>query len=217
MLQPCALRWTRPRAGWCQKPECIAVRVADNVIFRVASRIVIADAGPLIALARIELLDLLPGLFGQVTITTQIANELLGGGSFPDSPLLTAALFQPWLATIDLKDLLADAVVERCSEWMNLYQIDLGEASAMVLAKLRQTQGSAPLLVIDDHRGRSAAQHAGLAVIGTTGLLLLAKRSNLVNEIRPLLLALRQSGYFLSARLIDAALRQAEQLDEELR
>lgn len=180
----------------------------------VLARIVIADAGPLIALARIERLDLLPGLFGQVTITTQIANELLGGGSFPDSPLLTAALFQPWLATIDLKDLLANDLVERCSEWMNLYQIDLGEASAMVLAKLRQTQGSAPLLVIDDHRGRSAAQHAGLAVIGTTGLLLLAKKLNLVSEVRPLLQALRNSGYFLSARLIEAALRQAQELDE---
>ena len=214
MQRPCALRWTRPRAGWCQKPDRIAVRVADNVISRVASRIVIADAGPLIALARIERLDLLPGLFGQVTITTQIANELLGGGSFPDSPLLTAALFQPWLATIDLKDLLANDLVERCSEWMNLYQIDLGEASAMVLAKLRQTQGSAPLLVIDDHRGRSAAQHAGLAVIGTTGLLLLAKKLNLVSEVRPLLQALRNSGYFLSARLIEAALRQAQELDE---
>lgn len=31
-------------------------------------RIVIADAGPLIALARIKQLDLLPGLFGQVLV-----------------------------------------------------------------------------------------------------------------------------------------------------
>ena len=69
----------------------------------VPARIVIADAGPLIALARIERLDLLPGLFGQITITTQIANELLGGGSFPDSPLLTAALFQPWLERLTSK------------------------------------------------------------------------------------------------------------------
>ena len=182
----------------------------------VAVRVVIADAGPLIALARIDQLGLLPGLFGQISITTQIAAELLGGGAFPDTPLLGAALSQPWLTTIDLANLLTDDVGERCKEWMNLYQIDLGEAGAMVLAQLGQSQGQKALLVMDDHRGRSAAQHAGLAVVGTTGLLLLAKQENLVKQVKPLLLKLQQSGYFLSTRLIEAALRQAKELEDEL-
>lgn len=174
-------------------------------------RVVIADAGPLIALARIDQLGLLPSLFGQVSVTTQIAQELLDGGAFPDARVLAAALSQPWLATVDLATLLADDATERCKEWMNLHQIDMGEASALVLAQWGKAQGNMPLLVIDDHRGRSAALHAGLAMIGTTGLLLLAKQAGLVGEVKPLLLALRQSGYFLSTRLIEAALRQAQE------
>jgi predicted nucleic acid-binding protein len=40
-------------------------------------RVVIADVGPLIALARVEALYLLRDLFGRVCITTTIRNELL--------------------------------------------------------------------------------------------------------------------------------------------
>ena len=41
--------------------------------------IVIADAGPLIALARIDQLSLLPALFDEVVVTEAVANELLAG------------------------------------------------------------------------------------------------------------------------------------------
>jgi predicted nucleic acid-binding protein len=40
-------------------------------------RVVIADAGPLIALARIDSLALLHALFGRVYITTQVRDEIL--------------------------------------------------------------------------------------------------------------------------------------------
>jgi predicted nucleic acid-binding protein len=63
--------------------------------------------------------------------------------------------------------------------------------------------------VMDDFRGRNAAQHAGIALIGTTGLLLLAKQTGAVDAVKPLLRALRQQGYFLSDRLIEVALTQA--------
>jgi hypothetical protein len=69
-------------------------------------------------------------------------------------------------------------------------------------------QGDAALLLMDDFRGRSAARHAGFALIGTTGLLLLAKHQGAVDAIKPSLLALRQQGYFLSDRRIASALEQ---------
>lgn len=172
-------------------------------------RIVIADAGPLIALAKINQLALLPRLFGNVTITTQIAEELVSGGQFADNELIRAALSEPWLTTIDLALLAPDAWLAQCRDLINLHQIDIGEASAMVLAQFVQAEGNAPLLVIDDFRGRAAAQHSGLALIGTAGLLLLAKQAGVAPLVKPLLLAMRQNGYFLSDRLIEAALRQA--------
>jgi predicted nucleic acid-binding protein len=170
------------------------------------ARIVIADAGPLIALARIGHLELLSKLFGSVSVTSIVAAEVLQGGDFPDGSVLSQAFAQTWLQRVnaDSADQLSQA-----KSLMNLYQIDPGEASSMVLAQQAHAQGDQALMVMDDLRGRSAAQHARLPVVGTTGVLLLAKRQGQVTHVTPLLLNLRQNGYFLSQRLIDSALQQA--------
>ena len=176
-------------------------------------RIVIADAGPLIALVGIGKLDLLPRLFGSVSITTQVAQEMITGGPFPDFGVLQAALSQPWLSKVDIADLLPDDWLDQCKTLMNLYQIDMGESSAMVLAGYVQAQGATPLLVMDDFRGRVAAQHAGMSMIGTAGLLLLAKQVAAIPSVKTLLLAIRQNGYFVSDRLIEGASRLAGETD----
>ena len=80
---------------------------------------------------------------------------------------------------------------------------------SMVLAQQAQAAGDQALLIMDDLRGRNAAQHARLGVVGTAGLLLLAKRQGHIATVKPLLLGLRKNGYFLSQRLIDGALAQA--------
>jgi predicted nucleic acid-binding protein len=170
------------------------------------ARIVIADAGPLIALAGIGQLALLHALFGSVSVTNTVADEVLQGGDFPDGSVLSQAFAQNWLqrVNVDNPDQLSQA-----KNLMNLYQIDVGEAISMVLAQQAHADGDQALLVMDDLRGRNAAQHARLSVIGTTGVLLLAKRQGKVTHVKPLLLDLRQNGYFLSQRLIDSALEQA--------
>lgn len=174
-------------------------------------RIVIADAGPVIALARVEQLDLLPRLFGALCVTAQVAQELTSGGEFPESAAIRAAMLGPWLTTLDHRTLAADALNESIRDCMNLYQIDLGEASAIAFAKQVQGEGGRSLLLIDDFRGRAAVQHVGLAMVGTAGLLLLAKQVGAVKDVKPLLLAMRQGGYFLSERLIEATIRQANE------
>ena len=62
---------------------------------------------------------------------------------------------------------------------------------------------------MDDFRGRVAAQHAGMSMIGTAGLLLLAKQVAAIPSVKALLLAIRKNGYFVSDRLIEVAFRQA--------
>ena len=156
-------------------------------------RHVIADAGPLIALARLERLDLLQRLFGTVLVTGWVADEVLAGGDFP----------------VELQDLTNPDSQAQCRDLMNLHQIDMGEASAMVLAQHLASQGDAAMLLMDDFRGRSAAQHSGFSLIGTTGLLLLGKQVGAIVAVKPCLLALREHGYFLSDRLITSALEQA--------
>ena len=168
-------------------------------------KVVIADAGPLIALARIGQLQLLPQLFGEVLLTDIVAFEIISGGVFPDSQALQIALAQPWLQTVTL----LEASLETCRNWINLHQIDMGEASALVLASECQTNGDEVLLIVDEIRGRQAASHAHIAIIGTAGLLILAKNARLLAAVKPLLAALQAQSYFLSARLVEAVLRQA--------
>jgi len=67
-----------------------------------ATPVVIADAGPLIALARIAALDLLRRLFGRVSITTVVRDEILPPSDFPGAAALQAALEAGWLCCRDL-------------------------------------------------------------------------------------------------------------------
>jgi predicted nucleic acid-binding protein len=81
--------------------------------------------------------------------------------------------------------------------------VDAGEAEAIAVARAR-----AALLVIDDDRGRRLALRLGVDVKGTLGILVLAKRSGLLERVRPVVEALPQRGVYVSQRLIDAVLRE---------
>jgi len=171
-------------------------------------RVVIADAGPLIALARLEQLNLLQRLFGSVTVTEWVANEVLAGGDFPDVASLRMALSQPWLQTVEPNNLLDIDWQAQCRDLINLHQIDMGEATALVLAQHLHSQGHQTMLLMDDFRGRNAALHTGVSLMGTAGLLLLAKQHGAIGTVKPYLQTLRRQGYFLSDRLIAHALAQ---------
>jgi predicted nucleic acid-binding protein len=168
-------------------------------------RVVLADAGPLIGLARIERLQLLRALFATVWITDVIAAELglTAAGdnppSLPGTVLLQEACDQGWLR-----------VARPCTlPWTPLNPgVDAGEASAIGAALQRRASGDEVLLVIDDRCGRAEARCQGLAVIGTAAVLVLAKEQGLVRACGPLLLALREEGYYLGDGLIAAVLRQ---------
>jgi len=102
------------------------------------ARIVIADAEPLIALARMGHLALLNKLFGSVSMTSVVVAEVLQGGDFPDTALLSEAFTQSWIQRVNVD---SAAQLSQVHRLMNLYQIDPGEASSMVLARQVQTEG----------------------------------------------------------------------------
>jgi predicted nucleic acid-binding protein len=160
---------------------------------RELSRVVIADAGPLIALSRVHQLDLLHSLFGAVAITEQIRSEALDGGHFPGQDAIAAALQAGWLRShvIDLTDWRA-----------HVPGVDEGEASAMRLA----AQYAAPLLIIDDRAGRAEARARNFAVMGVAAVVGLARRQGLVALAAPILDAMRANGYYIGVDVIAAVL-----------
>ena len=155
--------------------------------------LIIADAGPLIVLSRIGRLNLLPQVFGEVWVTDVVRHELLGQGAFAGQAEIAAAL-EHWLhsAPVDLNN------------WHTINpDIDPGEASSICLAERYPNS----LLVIDDKAGRVEAQARGLRYIGLAGVLRRAKQVRLIDDVRPLLEALRGAGYFLSDAIMREILR----------
>lgn len=154
------------------------------------NKIIIADAGPLIALARLHQIGLLPQIFGRVLVTDIVFAECAGREDFPESALIQEALAGKQLELCTAPDFSAFA-----------QKIDAGEASAIALAI---DFGCGVLM--DDKAGRKMAANAGVPVIGTVGVLVLAKRNGLVPLVKPLLDVLASSGYFLGDEIIAAAL-----------
>ncbi|MDP2760870.1 MAG: DUF3368 domain-containing protein [Sideroxyarcus sp.] len=154
------------------------------------NKLVIADAGPLIAFARLQQIGLLPQLFGRVLVTDIVFAECAGRSYFPENALLHEAVTRKQLELCIAPDFSAFA-----------QKIDAGEASAIAVAI---DFGCGVLM--DDKAGRKMATNAGVPVIGTVGVLVLAKRKGLVPLVKPHLEKLAASGYFLGEEIISAAL-----------
>lgn len=154
------------------------------------NKLIIADAGPLIALARLHQISLLQQIFGRVLVTEIVFAECAGRSDFPESALIQEAITRKQLELCASPDFSAYT-----------QKIDAGEASAIAVA-IEYGCG----VLMDDKAGRRMAANAGVPVIGTVGVLVLAKRKGLVPLVKPLLESLATSGYFLGEEIITAAL-----------
>jgi predicted nucleic acid-binding protein len=63
-------------------------------------------------------------------------------------------------------------------------------------------------VILDDRPARRVAADLGLPLIGTLGILVMAKREGLIPAIRPDVDALVNSGFFVSADLYRDLLRE---------
>ncbi|MEY3289825.1 MAG: hypothetical protein RLZZ419_2067 [Pseudomonadota bacterium] len=150
--------------------------------------VVIADAGPLIALAKIDKLPLLPALFSEIVITQAVADECLRGQS-ADAILIKQALDSGWLQCVDnpvFKHTLSRS-------------LGLGEQSSIEYAL--QTE-SKTLLILDDALARKQALCKQLVIVGTAALLFAAQRKALITDAETLIAELNQVGYRISAAVV---------------
>jgi predicted nucleic acid-binding protein len=156
---------------------------------------VVADAGPLIGLARTGLLDLLPQLYGKVLIPAPVLAELQVSEKRPGSQALLAAIEDGWLAAVSAAE---------GEEPLSL-ALGAGEAGAIFLA------GRIPcrFLLLDERRGRAVAKARGLRVVGTGGVLITAKQRGLLDRVSDALDRLAEGGYRLAPGLREQILRLA--------
>ncbi|HIK46895.1 MAG TPA: DUF3368 domain-containing protein, partial [Leptolyngbyaceae cyanobacterium M65_K2018_010] len=128
--------------------------------------LVVSNSSPLIALARLSHLDWLRSLYGEIWIPQAVYQEVVQAGKGREGS--AAVDSAPWITVHTVQDEIAVDLLRD--------QLDRGESEAIVLAIEAQAQ----LLLIDEARGRRIAQSRGLTHIGTIGIVVLAKRQNLI-------------------------------------
>lgn len=148
---------------------------------------VISNSSPLIHLAKIGQLHLLPQIFSIVTIPTAVYEECTIEGQARDEVL--AIKNAEWLNVCAVNN--QDLVQLLYSE------LDRGESEALTLA----LEKSADLILLDDAEARAKARLYKLRITGTIGILLRAYQENRLSSLPEVIEQLQVTGFWIDNRL----------------
>ncbi len=140
-------------------------------------RIIISDTSTLILFHKIGELDLLRKVYGELLVTPEISNEF--GNKLPD-----------WIKIQPVTDKKYQNFIES--------QVDLGEASAIALAK----EFDETLLLLDDLKARKLATRLNLKITGTLGIIHKAKQISVIKKVKPLIDKLLETDFRISDIII---------------
>jgi len=152
--------------------------------------IVASNTTPIISLYKISRLHLLQDLFGQVIVPSAVYNEIAICGK----PGYDAIDTVDFISVCPIKNMMAANLLQP--------QLDLGEAEAIVLAK----EMNADLLLLDEAKARKIAHVGALKIIGTVGILQLAKEKGLIPAMKDCLDALITQNIWIDKKLYHAVL-----------
>lgn len=152
--------------------------------------IVVSDTTPLISLLKIDRIDLLEKLFGQVLVPQAVFDELTADGRF----ILEAD-------QIRRKQFIIVRAVQN-SESAHILKratgLDWGESEAIILTD----ELNADVLLMDEAKGRTVSFQMGLKVMGTIGILMAAYEENelTADEVRECVEGLQRAGRHISRK-----------------
>jgi predicted nucleic acid-binding protein len=156
---------------------------------------IVCDTNVVIDFSKLRRLEILKGVFKEVSIPFEVKEELMAGES-EELPDIESAL-NTWI--------IAKPVIDRLAiDNLNIH-LGIGESASMVLYK----ESGADLLAINDLKARGVAHALGIKIIGTLGILQLAKEGGIIKQIKPLLDELIKIGAYLSSSLYTRILKDA--------
>ena len=153
------------------------------------ARIVIVDAGPLIAFASIDALSVLRALFSSIYMTESVKEECQGKPCI-DARRIEAAVDEGWLV---ISPRVAGAVSLSPA-------LGAGESDSIRLA-LEPREES--LLIVDDRLARRYALKQGLNIAGTVRLLDLSEQRGLIDSAEQCIQEMATVGYRISVELLN--------------
>jgi predicted nucleic acid-binding protein len=158
--------------------------------------IIVSNAGPLIALAKIERFELLRELFGKLCIPQAVYDEVVVMGTGKAGANETGQAVGDWIEVQEVKDLVMVKSL--------LTKLGKGESEAIALA----LEMKADLVLLDDYKARATAEFMGLNMTGTVGMLSKAQKEGIISDLRPLLDELRARGFRLSDKVYAEILKK---------
>jgi predicted nucleic acid-binding protein len=156
--------------------------------------IVVSNTSPIINLAAVGQLALLPQLYGEVIIPPAVYDEVvISGAGQPGAMEIGEAA---WAKVRPISNqALATAL---------RMELDDGEAEAIALA----VEMKADLLLIDERKGRRVAEKLNCRLIGLLGVLIEARQHNLLTAVKPVLdELLEKAGFRVSRALYERVLQ----------
>ena len=153
----------------------------------------VCNAGPIIALAKINQLPLLEQLgFSSVVIPQTVFYEILAKPGIETVRILEVA--ETFLKVCQCPAGKIPAHVDVHTRNLDPGELEVALVSLSLLPNC--------MALLDDAAGRRACRQLDIPVMGFAGILLLAKQKSLVCEIAPYLREARSKGYWLSDGLI---------------
>ena len=153
---------------------------------------VLANASPLIFLAKIKLIDLLPSFCDQLIIPEGVISEIQ---KHPDEAL-------QWLKQNE-----GSYQVSTVQVPSYIHAWDLGKGESEVIAAAIENKDVT--VALDDKAARNCAISLNLNVIGTIGIILKMQQANLINDATASLKRLRKQGFRIDDALYQHALKIA--------
>jgi predicted nucleic acid-binding protein len=157
----------------------------------------VADAGPLIFLAKLDRLDLLARAGDDIRVPKAVMAEIRAKAD--ESCMRIEAATHTWLNVQDVKN--------REAVNLLLADLDLGESEVIALA----SELKAHKVLLDDLDARRFARRVGLSMVGTVGILLAARLKNEIPSLKEELERLQTYGFRISKPLLDEVLLAANE------
>lgn len=151
--------------------------------------IVVSNASPLIALARIDRFILLRDLFGHVCVPEGVYGEVVVAGAGRPGSREVKEAAGVWIEVRTVQEPLVTK---------GLFVLGQGEAEAIALA----LELGADLTLLDDRQARQAARLMGLSLAGTVGVLRFALEEGKLENWEKTLEELGEQGFRISGQVL---------------
>jgi uncharacterized protein len=162
----------------------------------------VSDSSPLIFLAKIGCLDFLKTLFHKVFIPQQVyIDVVVKRRTKAGAKEVNKAINEAWIEVVDIKE--KDKIEKLGKAW----RIHQGETEAIVLAQSLATS----LLLTDDDKVVLKARDLKITVVSTPGILLLAKREELISKVKEKANRLIEEGYWMTKEECENFLKEANE------